>query len=381
MRILVVNLEFPPVGGGGANATWYLVRELVKRGHAVDVLTSQFKGLPKREMVNGATVIRIPVRRARLDQCSVKEMMTFALSAIPYAVSLASKNRYDVTHVFFGIPCGHIGWLLRRTHRLPYLISLRGGDVPGFKPYGYDSHYRRVRPFVRYLWDDANALVSVSEGLREHAITVHPQVQDIMVIPNGVDTDEFRPRPTPHPGPVTILCVARLIRRKGIDYLIDAAALLRERTTTPFQIVVVGDGYHRSGLEQHVAKEGLDAYFTFRGGVPHQELPPLYQAADVFCLPSLAEGMANVLLEALASGLPLIATKTSGSLEIVHPHRNGMLVNQADAADLAEKLLMVIENPALRQQFGSESRRRAALFSWPRIAELYEGVYQRITRP
>ena len=387
MRLLVVNFEFPPVGGGGANATRYLTKELVKRGHAVDVLTSHFRGLPRHEVVDGVQIWRVPVVRRRLDFCSVKEMMTFAVSAVPYALWLTSRRQYDLVHVFFAVPCGHIGWLLKRTHSLPYVISARGGDVPGFKPYGYKQHYRRIAPFVRYLWNDAHALAAVSQGLKEMMIRVSPDIKKIIVIPNGVDIEEFHPtspkatrdRPL-FISPVRILTVTRLISRKGLDYLIEAAALLRERTRVPYHIDIVGEGVYRPQLEQHVREAHVQDLVTFHGARGHDELALLYQQADIFCLPSLAEGMSNVLLEALASGLPLVATNVGGSLELVRPQVNGLLVNQADAADLTEKLLGLIESPAQRVEFGRASRERAEQFSWSAVAERYEEVYEKVAR-
>jgi glycosyltransferase involved in cell wall biosynthesis len=379
MNILLVNFEFPPVGGGGANATWYLVRELVKNGHQVDVLTSRFKGLKKREQINGATIYRIPVFRQRLDYCTVKEMASFAIAAIPYALMLAARKRYDVTHVFFGIPCGHIGWLLKRVFGIPYLISLRGGDVPGFKPHGYEKHYTRVKPLVKYLWDDCDALVAVSQGLRDQTLNIHQDLnKQITVIPNGVDLDEFKPVSSPSGNPFTILVVSRLIRRKGIEYLLDAVRLLRERSTQPVQLLIAGDGLFREGLKRRVKENNLENIVTFLGSIPHEKLPAIYQQADLFCLPSLAEGMANVILEALASGLPIIATKTSGSLELVHPEVNGLLVQKADPADLMEKILILLNDPLKRRDFGQKSREMAKQFSWPMVTGMYEKIYKQI---
>ena len=378
MRILLVNIEYPPLGGGGANATKYLVRQLVQRGHTVDVLTSLYPGLKRYEVIDGAKIYRIPVKRARMYFCSVREMLTFVTNSIIPALRLASKEKYDVVHTFFTVPCGHIGWLLKRTHGLPYVISARGGDVPGFKPHGYDKHYKRATPFIKALWRDANAVVAVSQGLRDQMYKVGAGAEDIEYIPNGVDMNEFAPGEGSRDGKVHILCVTRLIHRKGIDYLLDAIKLVRERTSAPIHLDLVGTGVYQPTLQRRVQELAIEDVVTFHGAKQHDELPAIYQAADIFCLPSLAEGMANVLLEAQASGLPLVATHVGGSLELVHPEVNGYLVPKADPAALSEKLLQLIDNKQLRKEFGVKSRQLAKSFAWESVAAQYEEIYERI---
>lgn len=380
MRILIVNYEFPPLGGGGANATRYLARELVRRGHTLDVLTSRCFGLSAQETVDGATVYRVPVWRRRIDFCSVREMATFLASALPKAVALAMRHRYDLVHVCFGVPCGPIGWLLKRTHGLPYLIRMGGGDIPGFKPYGYARHYRWAAPIVKYLWGDADALVVVSADLEERVRRIHPSVTPL-VIPNGVDLDEFSParRPTAA-GPVTILTVSRLISRKRVDVLLTATVRLKARTAVPFRIDIVGDGVDRPFLESLTDTLGLRDLVRFRGTVRHDELPDVYRSGDIFVLTSLAEGMPNVLLEALATGLPLVATDTGGSLELIIPEVNGFIVPKEDPEALARVLQRLLEDPALRAASGRKSRAHAQQFSWAAVAARTEDLYERIVR-
>ncbi|TSC72474.1 MAG: glycosyltransferase [Parcubacteria group bacterium Gr01-1014_38] len=378
MRILVVNYEFPPIGGGGSTATRYLTRELKRRGHVVDVLTSRCFGLAAREVVDGVTVYRVPVRRRRMDFCSVREMSTFLLSAPPKALQLASLHRYDLVHVFFGVPCGPIGWLLKRTHGLPYLIRMGGGDIPGFKPYGYERHYQWATPLVKRLWRDADGLIVVSADLEERVRRIDASVT-AAVIPNGVDLDEFRPGASPTArGPLTILTVSRLISRKRIDVLLVAAARLKEKMSMPFRVEIVGDGVDRPYLATFAATVGVTDIVRFQGDVEHDRLPSVYQEADIFVLTSLAEGMPNVLLEALASGLPLIATNTGGSAELILPGVNGFVVQKESPDALAEHLQMLLEDPAQRAAFGRKSRERAQQFSWADIARRTETLYEKI---
>ena len=126
MNLLIINYEFPPIGGGGGIATYYIARELCRKGHQVTVLTSHFRELRWYEEIEHIRVYRVPVLRKRRDYCSVMEMATFILSSIPMLFYLALKNRYDLSHIFFGVPSGPLGYLAKKIVRHP-LSDSHGG--------------------------------------------------------------------------------------------------------------------------------------------------------------------------------------------------------------------------------------------------------------
>ena len=131
MRILVLNYEFPPLGGGAGNATACLAREWARRGHEVEIVTGGFRGLPRVEQREGFPVRRIRSPRARQGQCSVGEMGAYlTLSCLP-ALWRGLMFRPDIAIAFFSLPSGPAAWLLRAFRGTPYVVSLRGGDVPG----------------------------------------------------------------------------------------------------------------------------------------------------------------------------------------------------------------------------------------------------------
>src|SRR5690606_32848869 len=133
-RILFINYEYPPVGGGGGNAMRHIARETARRGHHPFVLTAAQGALPRIETADGVTVRRIPALRRRVERSSVAEMLAFMAAAGLAAPGYARQWRADAVVAFFTLPCGPPAWLLKRTNNLPYVIALRGGDVPGFDP-------------------------------------------------------------------------------------------------------------------------------------------------------------------------------------------------------------------------------------------------------
>jgi glycosyltransferase involved in cell wall biosynthesis len=344
-------------------------------------LTNPIRGLKPVEFVEGVEVHRIPMLRQRQEYCSTFEMGTFLVSGLWHSFFQAREFKPDLVHVFFGLPDGPIGWLLKRAYGLPYLISLRGADVPSEEVKRFAAHYRILRPWVRWLWRDAGALVAVSNGLREYAYETTPDLP-IEVIPNAIELSLFTPpRQRIHNGPVRLLFVGRFNHFKNVEALLEAAARLKEMgLEQQFELQLVGDGERRANLERLTSAKGLHKQVRFLGWVDRAQIVEYYRQADLFVTATTWEGMPNTVLEGMACGLPVVGSRASGLEELVHDGVNGYLVEINDTAALAERLAELIENPYERQRMGKESRKIAENeFAWEYITEHYVKIYQRIT--
>jgi len=370
LRILLVNYEYPPLGGGAGNATAHLSKELAALGAQVTVLTSAFRGLAGRERVNGFAVRRVPVVRRRADRCTPPEMATFVCSATVSALWLARRMRPDVTVTFFGIPSGPVGLALKLMYGIPYLVSLRGGDVPGFQPYDLAFYHRLLGGTIKGLWRRSAGVVANSDGLKALVQKSAPD-QPVLVIPNGVDVSRFRPVETPSEDrAVRVGFVGRLVHQKGVDVLLKAVALLDP--ALPFVVDIVGDGAERQELESLGASLGVAHRVRFLGWKSSEELPELYRCMDVLALPSRDEGMPNVVLEAMATGLPVVATKVAGTEELVHDGETGLIVPPEDHQALAEALRRAVTDRETRTSMGAAGRTLVeARYTWRRVAEEY----------
>ena len=370
MRLLLVNYEYPPVGGGAGNATANLARELASLGVEVIVLTSAFRGLPGQEQTDGFTVQRVPVARRYIDRCKPFEMLTFLSSASIAALKLARRWRPDVTITFFGIPSGPVGLVLRLAYGIPYIVSLRGGDVPGFQPYDLALYHRLVSPIIRFLWRRASGVVANSRGLQALAQRSASEVS-VQVIPNGVDVERFHPAPHARKnGPIRLLFVGRLVYQKGLDLLLQALALMPSGSDVILE--VVGDGDARPDLEAMVGAMGISERISFAGWCPRSEMPLRYQATDIFVLPSRDEGMPNVVLEAMACGLPVIVTRIAGNEELVQEGETGLLVPCEDPVALAQALARLAADGESRRRMGRAGRALVEqYYTWRRAAEAY----------
>lgn len=206
----------------------------------------------------------------------------------------------------------------------------------------------------------------------------------IRIVPNGVDTDRFQPagdcqkvkRRLKAGNRQIVLFVGRLIPRKGLFYLVEAAKrVVKERSETLF--VLVGNGPLKNSIIAEIEKADLAGNFVFLGDVSEEELPWIYRCSDVFALPSIQEGQGIVLLEAQASGKSVVAFNVSGVTEAMHDKETGLLVKPADSGELAEAILRLLSDESLRLKMGAKGREFVCSeLSWDVCAERMLSVYR-----
>ena len=196
MKILMISHEYPPVGGGGANACMNLAKEFAISGHDVDIVTVWFSGLQEAEVINDYSgrirLYRLKAQRRYLDHSSFIEMFDYLLKAKGVSDKMVKeakhdKRPYDICQVFFGIPSGPIGLSLKRKYGLPYAVRFGGGDIPGAQA-RFSVIYELLSPVIKSIWKNAGALIANSLGLRKRAMD-YCNKYEVSVIPNGVDSD------------------------------------------------------------------------------------------------------------------------------------------------------------------------------------------------
>lgn len=382
-RVLFFNYEYPPLGGGAANATKYILLEYAKRHDViVDLVTSAIGPQYVQESLGDHVMIhRLPIGKnpESLNYQTKKDLLVYSWKAYKFAQKLIKKNAYDLTHSFFSVPCGVISCQIKRKYGIPYIVSLRGADVPGYSE-RFENLYAILTPIIHRVWREAQFVVTNSKGLTKLAQKSAPQ-QDFLQIVNGVDTDFY------HAGTRTladrtkdfrILLASRLSRRKGFNYAIDAFVELFDLYPHIRMTIAGGEGNAMEELQAQVKKYRLDGRVVFTGAYVKDESPDIYNSADVFVMPSLNEGMSNNLLEALASGLPVLMTPTGGAEELVRDGENGYLITMQDVSSIVHRLQILIENPEMCDAFGHASRMIAQNMSWSSVAQQYVTLYDKI---
>jgi glycosyltransferase involved in cell wall biosynthesis len=283
--------------------------------------------------------------------------------------------RPDVVLAFFGLPSGAVAWLLKVAFGIPYVVSLRGGDVPGFRPYDFWLYHKVAAGMLRVIWHGAEAVVANSAGLCGLARAFDATI-DIRVVANGVDLQRFPTTDRDWSSP-RILSVGRIVHQKGLDIAVTALAGLKH---LEWEWSVAGDGPELPRIRSMIRQQGLDDRVRFLGWQKAQDLAHEYASANLFLFPSRDEGMPNAVLEAMASGLPVIATRIAGNEELVVDGETGTLVPTEDAEALEQALRRLLVDGKERQRFGRAGRERAEQdYAWQRAASLYRSILEEAT--
>ncbi len=383
MKVLFLNYEYPPLGGGASVATEAILREWGKDPSIeVHLVTAAVGGAIEHIRIGGETYVhRLPIGKNpdRLHSQSLRDIFWYSIKTVFFLrrfMKLESeKQPFDVTLAFFTVPCGFLAYLVKLVYGVPYVVSLRGADVPGFSE-KYDTFYLFAKPLVRFLWHRAEAVIPNSTGLTGLAQKTDPQ-QRMQTIQNGVDTETFRPDPGKRSAePIIILSTSRLTPRKGIHHLIEAFALACGKSAKSVELHLIGEGEQKPVLEERVKTLGIVDRVKFIGRVEHEHLFAYYQRSHAFVLPSKNEGMSNSALEALASGLPLIVSGTGGMAELVTDNVNGLFVDPENTESFAAALIRIADEPELASRLGTESRSRAELRSWSQVAQNFRNTLE-----
>lgn len=253
---------------------------------------------------------------------------------------------FDLLFGTWAYPDGFATMLMARKLKKPYVIKVHGTDVNEY------IKYKLRRMMIARTLKNAEKVISVSNALKEKVKDIGVPEEKIVVIPNGVDTSKFHPMDRLKARQILglttndklILFVGNLKPVKGVAYLVEAIHILRSRLDRSFKLIIIGDGELRNELEEKVKGLGLKDIVHFKGIRPHDEIPLWMNACDLLCLPSLNEGMPNVILEASACGTPVVATKVGGIPEILIDGKNGYLVPPRDPHKLADAILRTLSH-------------------------------------
>lgn len=376
LRLLMLNNEFPPLGGGTGTVNEYLIQQLAKQeGIAIDLVTSSLSKhtYEVEEWLPGVRIFKVPVDKKNIHHASNLELLTYARRALLLSSRLVRQAPYDVCLAFSTVPAGGVALGLWRMHGLPFLVRVGGPDIPGFEE-RYALVTRLMGPLIRQIWRSAQVVIAKCQHEQMMVKNAFPGAR-IAIIPNAVDSDKFRPateKVLQGDRSIRLLCVARLIPRKGQDQLLEATRLLKDRGCDRFKVVLVGEGDTEAHLKARAEKLGILDKVDFRGYVPREEMPQVYAGADVFVLPTANEGMSVATLEAMASGLPLVVTRASGLDELVDG--NGYTFAKGDVTGLAGILEKLIQSAQLRQEMGARSRRLSEQFGWEEVGQAYTAL-------
>jgi phosphatidylinositol alpha-mannosyltransferase len=368
MKIALVSPYDYPFPGGVTSHIMHLDEEFTRLGHAVTILAPSSldeDDLAARRVVKLGSVVQVPANGS-------VARITLSLRLSGRVKRLLSAERFDVIHLHEPL-----------MPVLPITVLRHSSSINvGTFHSSWDARFARLwgNPLLRRFDRRLHARIAVSERARDFVAAHFPH--DYQIIPNGIAVDEFGPsvRPFAHlrDGMINLLFVGRLEQRKGFSYLLRAFARLKIEIPGLRLIVVgaYGDKTRRRYEALVQASSIRDVLFT--GQATQEDLPRYYRSADIFCAPSTGgESQGIILLEAMASGRPVVASDIPGYRTVVEDGREGLLVRPRDPEALAQALRRLVGDSELRERMGAAGLRRADEYSWPKVAARVLEVYER----
>lgn len=373
----MLNNEFPPLGGGTGTVNQALLQRFARIADLeIDLFTAALGRRPERERFSERIQIyKVPVNNRDLHHSSNRELLTYAAGVLPAALARHRAMPYDFCFAWSAVPAGGVALAIRRFTGLPYLVRVCGPDIPGFEE-RYGWLYPVLTPFIRAVWRHAHLVVAKCDGEAAMIRRVDPSITPTLV-PNSVDVAAFRVAAPRLRGPLRIICVARLIERKGQRHLITALRRLRDAGVAA-TVEFIGTGDAEQIYRAEAERLEVADLVTFAGYVPREQIAEHYANADVFVLPSYNEGMSVATLEAMAAGLPLVVTRTGGTAELVQEGENGLTFAWGDVATLTQHLAYLAVNRDHLRRMGAASRRRAERMSWEAVARRYLDIFEQL---
>jgi len=382
VRVCFVSRRFFPAISGMSVYAVNLLRELVRAGHDV-TMVSQYRGDAFGTRVyGGGPPPPVPgVRVVGLEQLGEQESGDFERDIDTMIATIAAEHAekpFDLLHAQYGYPTGWATLLAGRRLGVPAIISIQGGDG-----HWVGSCCETHRLAMVHVLNHANALLIGGESfIDEVTQRLGTRRQRFTVVPGAVDTERFRPADEARVGdaahPVRLLYHGRVDRRKGALDFLDALGTLRDRGL-PFRGTVSGIGPDVDPCRERAAALALGDRVSFTGYADYDTVPALYRDADVFASPTYMEGFSNTILEAMASGLPVVSCRAVGVVDCLRDGENGLLTEPGDVGAHADALAAMIRDPGLRRRLaraGLEECRR--IYSWQAVGARIMAVYAQV---
>jgi len=370
VKILFLNYEFPPLGGGASPISAEIAEGYAGKGHHVDVVTMGIDGLDEREERNGLTIYRIPGIRKKMEICHPHEMVVFNWNAIRFLKKHLKDNSYDVCHCHFAIPTGIVANWVKGQHNIPYIITSHGSDIPGYNNDRFLFMHRFTRPILKKVLNGSSGNFAGSDflsGLANEKLAINIPYK---VIREGFHADFYQPA---EKKPI-ILSTGRLLRRKGFQYLIEAVS----HRDIGYEVHICGDGPMMEELKGLAKKS--ETKVVFHGWIDNKgsKYKELLESAAIYSLVSAKENASKSLLEAMSAGCATITSNVAGCPESVGDA--GITLVPEDAQVLRQTLEELAGNDDLVRELGQKGRDRILnVYDWNKLIDQYLDVLRNVS--
>ena len=369
-----------------------LAKRYVRAGHETHVVNGVFtRNLPKYEIIDGIHIHRVKIPKLRLRSLWVTIYGKKILQEIDDCVDI-----FDVHDLH--------GWQLKKIIKKPYVVQVPSTYSEAWEKLKMNSSFHFNSAYIlsfvgslilpkvqKSISKNSNKVIAICENTKDWLVKDYDITEEkITVIPAGIDVNRFNPsndgkrwrKKLNITDKKVVLCMAKLTYLKGIHYLIEAFKKISDQYKDTMLIIAgSGNKAEEKRLRNLVVSLAIKDKVIFTGWVNYSDAPYLHAASDVFVHPSLLEGTPLVILEAMATGKPVIATNIAGVPDMITDGIDGFLVEEKNVGQIVEKLSVLLDDEVLCRKIGENARKKVEeKFSWDTIAEQILGVYGEVIR-
>ncbi len=364
MKICFFTDTFYPIVGGAETVLHNLALNLLHKGHIIYVLAPNVKKSCEPDA--------FPYAVMRYESPSSKRFLV--RQTLVHLIWIYIRYGFDILHCHAAYPQAYVGATFKNWFKTPLVVRPHGSDIV---PSGRMRNSKRIEKRLIKGLLNSDALIAQGQYIKEILIDLGISEQKIQIIHNGVNLDRFgRGNVYAHPRPY-ILAMGSLIYRKGFDLLIRA---FREFKNQNIDLLIAGQGREESSLRNLCKTSGLDHCVHFLGIVKGQNKVNLFRTAKFLVCPSRNEPFSNVIIEALSSGIPVLASDIGGNRELIQHGQNGLLFASENVQDLSKNLHRMFENTGMLEKMRFYARKSTTAFDWPYVAERYIALYEEVLR-
>lgn len=356
MNILVLSYEYPPLGGGGGIICKNISEELAKSGNSITILTTatpeernSFPGKVTKSdrnvphilhQTNNLTIIKLRARRKNNFQSNPLEMVSWICAAKDYIRTTPGFVNFDICMAHFVLPGGEVAWWLKKNFGLPYVLISHGHEIPWIHPrqmfFFHTTAYLWIRKVCKH--SEINFVQTSMMKNNIDRFLGKKYTNKNRIVPNGVDTNQFKPDYSLREKTLQIMFTGRLVIQKDPMTFLKAIRMASLQIHD-FEVHIFGEGNLRKRMERYVNQHGLSGKVNFMGKIAPEAMVRHYQRMHLMVSSSLNEGMSIAALEALSCGVYLIATPASGYRDMISENINGEITAFRNPEELAGRII------------------------------------------
>ena len=339
MKILILNYEYPPLGGGAGVVSKYQAEGLCALGHDVTVLTAWFKGEQEDTQNGNLRIIKLKSKREYIHKSNFTNWLSWIIKSKKFLKTHLKDNNYEYCLAHFALPGGEVARYIKRKFKIPYSVISHGQDIPWFFPRQMFKYHLITYFWIKRICLDAERIILLTEQMKKNADSFMGKYQaKNQVVPNGCDTGIFKPDYSKRDKLLKILYIGRLVSQKDPFTFLKAIKILADKKNFHFKVNILGDGPLLNKMKRFCLKNNLNDFVEFKGWINKEEMLNEYQSSHIQVISSKAEAMSMSALEALSAGIYLISTPVSGNTDMITPGVNGDFFSFKDFKALADKI-------------------------------------------